>query len=334
MKILLALMIAATFTSCNEQQTKDYVSIKGKIDNQNNGTLTILGKDFKKEIKINEDGTYQDTLKVIDGFHGFNDGELQAFVYLKNGYDIEMNFDTEDFPNSISFNGTGSGTNKYLNEKVAYIQKNQLDNAGVYFELDKPEFDKRLAEISKDLNDLLENANDLDPEVYKMEKDNNTKLYDFYTTNYAREHAKLFGLKKGDPSPKFNYPNTKGVKVSLDELKGKYVYVDVWATWCGPCKQQIPYLKKLHEEYSDKNIAIVSLSIDKASNKDKWLRMVADEKLTGIQIMADNNDFAAAYNINGIPRFILIDPEGNIVDSDAPRPSDPKLKQLFNSLKI
>ncbi len=334
MKLIITLILAITVSSCNKEQIKDYVSIKGKITNENNGTLTILGKDFKKEIKINEDGTYQDTLKVIDGFHGFNDGEIQAFVYLKNGYDIEMDFDTKDFPNTLSFDGIGAGTNKYLNEKVAYIQENQLDNAKVYFELNKPEFDERITEISNDLGELLENAKDVDPEVYKLEKDNNAKLYEYYTTNYAREHAKLAGLKKGDPSPKFNYPNTKGEKVSLDDLKGKYVYVDVWATWCGPCKQQIPFLKELHKEYSDKNITIVSLSIDKASNKDKWLKMVADEELTGIQIMADNDDFTTAYNISGIPRFILIDPEGNIVNSNATITSYPNLKQIFNILNL
>lgn len=334
MKLLLALMIAATFTSCNEQQSKDYVSIKGTITNQNNDLLTILGKDFKKEIKVNEDGTYQDTLKVVNGFHGFNDGVVQAFFYLKNGYDIEMNFDAKDIANSISFSGNGGGTNEYLQKKVAYIQDNQLENAKVYFALDKPEFDERIAEISADLSKLLDDANDMDPEVYEMEKANNLNLNEFYTSNYASEHGKLAGLKKGDPSPKFNYPNTNGVNVSLDDLKGKYVYVDVWATWCGPCKQQIPFLKELHDEYSTKNIAIVSLSIDKPDHKEKWLKMVADEELTGIQIMANDGDFAEAYNISGIPRFILIDPEGNIVDSNAPRPSDPKLKQLFNSLNL
>ena len=334
MKLIITLLLAITVTSCGKEQIKDYVNIKGTITNQNNEIFTILGKDFKKEIKINEDGTYQDTLKVIDGFHGFNDGPAQGFFYLKNGYDFEMNFDANDFPNSIYFNGNGAGTNKYLQEKVAYIKENQLENAKIYFAMDKPEFDESMAQISENLSDLLENADDLDPEVYKMEKANNLKLSEYYNSNYANEQGKLAGLKKGDPSPKFNYPNTKGVKISLDDLKGKYVYVDVWATWCGPCKQQIPFLKELHEEYSDKNIAIVSLSIDKVSNKDKWLKMVADQELTGIQIMADNNDFAMAYNISGIPRFILIDPEGNIVDSNAPRPSDPRLKQLFNSLNL
>ena len=334
MKKIILLLIAISIISCNKQQINDYVSIKGKIANQNNETLTILGKDFKKEIKVNEDGSFQDTLKVIDGFHGYNDGVLQAFIYLKNGYDIEMNFDTEDFPNSISFNGDGAGTNIYLNKKVNYIQKNSLDNAKSFFELDKPEFDARLSLVASDLDKLLTDANDLDPDVLKLEKDNNVKLVEYFTSNYTREHSKLVGLKKGDPSPSFNYPNTDGKLVSLDDLKGKYVYVDVWATWCGPCKVQIPFLKELHEEYSDKNITIVSLSIDKASHKDKWLKMVKDEELTGIQLIADNDDFAAAYNISGIPRFILIDPDGNIVDSNAPRPSDPRLKQIFNNLNL
>ena len=327
-------MLAVTLVSCNRQQINDYVSIKGKITNQNNETLTILGKDFKKEIKINEDGSFNDTLKVVDGFHGYNDGVLQSFIYLKNGYDLELNFDTKDFPNSITFVGRGTSTNVYLNEKIEYIKETGLDNGKLYFELEKPEFDARISEVSIKLDEMLTNAKDLDPEVAKMELENNVKLIDFYNSNYAQEHAKLVGLKRGDPSPKFSYPNTKGEIVSLDDLKGKYVYVDVWATWCGPCKTQIPFLKELHKEYNDKNITIVSLSIDKPNQKNKWLRMVEDENLTGIQLLADNDDFAMAYNISGIPRFILIDPEGNIVDSNAPRPSDPSLRQLFNSLKL
>jgi len=72
-------------------------------------------------------------------------------------------------------------------------------------------------------------------------------------------------------------------------------------------------------------------------HKDKWLKMVEDEQLQGVQIMSDkdwSSDFVTAYNIKGIPRFILIDKEGNIVDANAPRPSNPNLKELFNSLDI
>lgn len=150
---------------------------------------------------------------------------------------------------------------------------------------------------------------------------------------------KLIGkLGKGKASPKFvNYENNAGGTTSLDDLKGKYVYVDVWATWCGPCKQQIPFLKKVEKQYHNKNIEFVSISIDVKKDHQKWKDMVKKEELGGIQLFADNDwksQFVQDYGIRGIPRFLLIDPEGNIVSSDAPRPSDPKLITLFNELKI
>ncbi len=145
-------------------------------------------------------------------------------------------------------------------------------------------------------------------------------------------------LVKGKPSPTFaNYENHKGGTTSLSDLKGKYVYVDVWATWCGPCKAEIPSLKKVEKEYHGKNIEFVSTSVDVAEDHAKWDAMIKDKELGGIQLMTDQNwksQFVKEYGINGIPRFILIDPNGNIVSADAPRPSDPKLKDLFNSLEI
>src|SRR5690606_35216219 len=131
---------------------------------------------------------------------------------------------------------------------------------------------------------------------------------------------------------------------SLADLKGKYVYVDVWATWCGPCKVEIPSLKSLENNYKGKKIQFVSVSIDDDTShgswenaKTKWKNMVSDKELTGIQLFAPNgwqSEFVKSYKINGIPRFILIDPNGNIVNADAPRPSDPKLVELFNELSI
>ena len=76
------------------------------------------------------------------------------------------------------------------------------------------------------------------------------------------KYDRIKNLKKGSPSPTFNYPDTSGKNISLESLKGKLVYVDVWATWCGPCKVQIPFLKQLEEKYREEDIAFVSLSID------------------------------------------------------------------------
>ncbi|MCF6169320.1 TlpA disulfide reductase family protein [Lutibacter sp.] len=154
----------------------------------------------------------------------------------------------------------------------------------------------------------------------------------------TESYKKLKTVAKGQPSPKFeNYENFAGGTTSLDDLKGRFVYVDVWATWCGPCKREIPFLKKLEGKYRGKNIEFVSVSVDKAVDHDKWKKMVKEKELKGIQLFSDkdwDSDFVKEYLIKGIPRFILIDPKGNIVNSNAPRPSDSKLIDLFNELKI
>ena len=150
-----------------------------------------------------------------------------------------------------------------------------------------------------------------------------------------REVVKSKGLSKGDTSPEFNYETVDGEMVSLSDLKGKYVYIDVWATWCGPCIKQAPYLKKLEERYHDKNVVFVSISVDKKEVKDTWKQMIADKQLGGLQLFADksfDSAFMDAYAVHSIPRFILIDPEGKIVDTEAPRPSFDKTRDLLDEL--
>ncbi len=336
-KLSIVLLAVITLFSCKQEPPKDYVTLSGKITNNKGSNLMIMGKNFKKEIKVNKDGTFNDTLKVTDGFHGFNDGTHQSFIYLKNGYDLKLNFDANDFPASVSYSGNGSGTNQYLLDKLNFIEKEDLNNIKGIFILDKPEFDKKVALIENKTQELLDNAKDLDTSFVKFEKDQNKKIIDFLKSNYEIEHNRMANFAPGKPSPKFSYPDINGKTVSLDDLKGKYVYVDVWATWCAPCKREIPYLKKLNDEYKGKDIVFVSMSIDKAEDKAKWVEMVKKEGLKGVQIFADNNwnsDFVRAYGITGIPRFILIDKEGKIVDADAPRPSNPKLKEVFNKLNI
>ncbi len=144
-------------------------------------------------------------------------------------------------------------------------------------------------------------------------------------------------LTKGQPSPTFNYENFKGGETALNDLKGKYVYIDVWATWCGPCIGEIPYLKELEHKYEDKNIEFVSISVDTKRDYEKWRNMVTKKELGGSQLMADNafdSKFIDAYAINAIPRFILIDPDGNIVNADAFRPSDSSVESKLDALGL
>ena len=138
-------------------------------------------------------------------------------------------------------------------------------------------------------------------------------------------------LKAGTPSPVFSCPDINGKTVSLADLKGKFVYIDVWATWCGPCRGELPHLKTLEEKYADKDIYFVSLSCDK--NKKAWENMVKKDEMKGIQLhLGVESPFMDAFLINGIPRFILLDRDGKIISANMTRPSDPKTAEKFNEL--
>ncbi len=175
---------------------------------------------------------------------------------------------------------------------------------------------------------------------------NSSALYDeliklstnpIFKKELTDKYNKTRTLVAGKPSPSFEYENFKGGKTALLSLKGSYVYIDVWATWCGPCRQEIPSLLKVEEQYKGKNVTFVSISIDAKKDYDKWKKLVSDKQLGGIQLFADNDwnsAFVKAFAIDSIPRFIIIGPDGTIVNADAPRPSDPKLIDLFSDLKI
>ncbi len=124
----------------------------------------------------------------------------------------------------------------------------------------------------------------------------------------------------GKPCPRFIAQDTDKKIHKLDDFLGQYVYIDIWATWCNPCRQEIPHLEKLIERYKGKNIAFVSLSTDASKDKEKWRAMAVN--MTGNQYwMGPEHDFLRELDVNGIPRFVLVDPEGKLVNADMTRPS-------------
>lgn len=140
-------------------------------------------------------------------------------------------------------------------------------------------------------------------------------------------------LWAGNPAPGFDYESINGDNVSLASLAGQVVYVDVWATWCGPCKREIPHLQDLEHDMHGQNVAFVSVSVDE--DKEAWQTMVAEKELGGIQLLGDDaweSSICTDYKINGIPRFILIGTDGNIISADAPRPSSgDEIREMIES---
>lgn len=152
---------------------------------------------------------------------------------------------------------------------------------------------------------------------------------------FLLEYEKVLHKNVGQKGLDFTYKDINDKAVSFSDFKGKFVYIDLWATWCGPCKAEIPHMKKIEEDYHGKNIVFVSLSLDKPKDAQKWKDYVTKEQLKGIQLMADKDfgsDVAKNYDVNAIPRFLLFDTKGNIINADALRPSNPELRVQLDKL--
>lgn len=125
----------------------------------------------------------------------------------------------------------------------------------------------------------------------------------------------------------FDFVDIDGKNISLASLRGKLVYIDIWATWCAPCIQQIPYMRDLEKKYHGKDIQFVSVSVDAVRDNQKWRNFIAKESLKGIQLFAGekSDKFKSDYKVAGIPHFVLIGKDGQLIMNNAPRPSSPEI---------
>ncbi|WP_314242862.1 TlpA disulfide reductase family protein [Empedobacter tilapiae] len=140
-------------------------------------------------------------------------------------------------------------------------------------------------------------------------------------------------------APDFSLADINGKRFDLSDFKGKYVYMDIWATWCGPCKVQIPFMKELEKQFHEESIHFVSVSLDKLEDKPIWKKMVRENQMSGVQLFAGREDnFGFDYKIEYIPTFIILDKEGNIMIDRAPAPMDYQTgeinKQLIDIFKM
>lgn len=336
-------MVALAIASC-KNEPKDYVSLSGNITDKNSDSVVIRSRNYSKTIPVNEDGSFRDTLKIETGQYTFYDGGESASVFLKNGFDLVITLDTKMFDETVKFSGNGAEHSNFLAQK-SLLQERLLD-LDELMALDSVTREEKFMSIKDELTSFYNSDQSIDTSVVNSSLKSIDPMLNSYRRYINADLAMKRDLPKGTPSPLFiDYENITGEKTSLSDLKGKYVYIDVWATWCGPCKAEIPSLKKIEKQYHGKNIAFVSMSIDddrshggswEKANED-WKKMVAEKELGGIQIFAPKgwkSEFVQDYRINGIPRFILVDPEGNIVSASAPRPSSEALIKLFEEENI
>lgn len=133
---------------------------------------------------------------------------------------------------------------------------------------------------------------------------------------YLKQIAEKIALTKacavGNPAPDFELNNLAGEPVKLSSLRGKYVLIDFWASWCGPCRKEIPNLKKVYAEFKDRGLQLVGVSIDE--NADRWRKAVKEENLDYLQLADPGMTTGKLYDYSGIPFIVLISPDGIILE--------------------
>lgn len=347
--LLIVLFTITLLLSCGPEHPTEYLTFAGKIENTNDSILTIRGGKINKKITLDENGNFKDTLRLNQpgNYTMFLGDTLTSKVYLDNGYDLFMNGDALEFNFKTRYTGYGSQTPNYLNSQFDYAQN--IGNPRDFFLMEKDSFDAKLASVKRGFDSIDKLFDDVDKKMYKQARDFNNQFLTNMAEVYEPQHKRALELKKrrdaikpGQPSPEFyNYINFKGGKSSLKDYRGKYVYIDLWATWCKPCIAQLPFLEDLRKDYKNKNLYIVSIATDddktarsQGGPVKAWKDFLKKERPTGIQLLAVDNQFMIDYLVSGIPRFILLDPQGKIIDSDAPRPFDPELKKKFKELGI
>lgn len=307
--------------------------------------------DFKK----NTDKLYNEKTAFLNGYKSAHQlSPILVSFYETNNYSSWVSSKV-NYPKTHEL----YNKNKVLNlpdDYYDFLKDVSLDNSigdngmGYFFNLSailKKKYELAFADDSKPVEfyDWLEE--ELSEKVryeymaYSLSSDFSNRLYSQFdaegkypemSKTVREKYGHLEAMLEGSEAPDVKFENTKGDIIKLSDFRGKYTYIDLWATWCGPCIKEIPSLQKLEKEYHNKNIQFVSVSFDKKKDHQKWLNFIKDKNLTGHQLFASeetNDILSKTYNIKMIPRFIFLDPEGKIIDATAPFPSDPLLLDLF-----
>lgn len=153
--------------------------------------------------------------------------------------------------------------------------------------------------------------------------------HDFATELQAKT-AQATRLLKGQPAIDIEFTDIDGQSHRLSDFKGKAIYLDFWATWCGPCIQESPYFEKLASKFTGKDIVFIPISTD--TNREAWLQYLKAHKKALTQYNCIDEKLDSGWSILYIPRFVLIDRDFNIANAYAPRPSEPEAEAQINEL--
>ena len=256
----------------------------------------------------------------------FSELYLNSLFYNRIWYFYFRNVREQALESADSIRAISTSVGSYA---LDYIRSNQIQN--------------KLKEViaKQVINDILSNYSDLSIEKANPEDSSvavllsiisDKSFLDNFTKEYRAKQKIVHSRRLGTKAPEFSLRDTSNKVVSLQNFKGKVVLIDVWASWCGPCIAEMPYMKALEQKLKEKkHFELLSVSVD--NSKQAWIEKgIAKVNPPGLLLwQGDNESFSKAYNIQTIPQLILIDANGKYIDFNPPRASDgDKLYQLIS----
>lgn len=346
----------------NIPQKLEEISIKGTIDGGEGKQLVLQYLRLKSldnldTITIGKNGKYEfEFTPESKGFYRVLLSEQNLFVVVVEGdEDIVVDANAENMYTSYQVKKSEETErllrlNRILGRRDSIsmvMQTAQMNKDQALFQEVMAVYDGIIAGVNSDVKSFVDEKPASFASLAALQNLSPDADFDYYTKvikaldgkangneYYDALSAEVKAMRKlapGSPAPEISLAQPNGETLSLSDLKGQYVLIDFWASWCGPCRRENPNVKKVYEKYHDKGFEILGVSLDK--NRNAWLAAIEQDGLTWPHI-SDLKYWSSAvvpeYNITGIPLTVLVDKEGNIVEKNLRGPAlEKKLAEIF-----
>lgn len=370
--VLMAVVFSVFFMACKQEAGWE-VAVRGKVGFPQQGEIELQemkqdGSGKKESITLTENYTYEKKIRITEpGYYRLSFYGKQFVTFILNKSDVEVNADGN---NANAFFEVKGSPDQDLIVKVQTVMNN-VQNSPDLMQL---ETEFSLASSNQDLPRITELQNDYmriitkgHDQVAAILKDqpvslavinllqqnsllDRDKYYELYVStadklkkewpDYAasKEFVAMVDKMKvtaiGQITPEIEMPNPDGQVIKLSSMRGKYVLVDFWAKWCGPCRRENPNVVKAYNKYKTKGFEVFGVSLDR--NKEDWLQAIQEDGLTWTHV-SDLKYFeskaANDFNISAIPFSILLDPQGKIIAKNLRGAAlDKKLEEVLGGI--